>query len=87
MDSNFEYDENGTLVSAEIVIDICSMSEQGAVDPTTIRRYGLLCTNFVNGKPCHSKRFMEVPSRRMLTCKVCGAMNGYGLIEDDLPLH
>jgi len=83
MKMDFEYDEEGTLVYGQIFIGICSLTS-GAVDPTTNRDYGLLCTNIVNDKPCHSKIFGEVPTRAMIVCKVCGAMIAYRAIEESL---
>jgi hypothetical protein len=83
---DYEYDEEGTLIRGEVIIEVCSHNKQGAVDPTTVRRYGLLCNNVVDGKKCHSKKFGEVPSRKMMVCKVCGDMQCYGIVEEEV-LH
>jgi hypothetical protein len=78
---DYDYDEMGTLLYAEIFIEVCSPNSQGAVDPTTSRRYGVLCQHIVNGKPCHSKLFREDEQRSVMICKSCGGFTGYRLYD------
>jgi hypothetical protein len=75
---DFLYDENGRLIKAPILIDVCSprSTEDSAVDPSTMRRYGLSCPmpyEDATGvtKRCNAVTFAE-DGKGNLVCRRCG---------------
>lgn len=75
---DFLYDEHGRLLKAPLLIDVCSprSTEDSAVDPSTLRRYGVSCPMPIEDatgeiKRCNSVTFME-DGKGNLVCRVCG---------------
>jgi hypothetical protein len=74
MDSN-EYDIDGRLLSAPIMVAVCSPGG-GGVDISTMREYGICCP------ACMSKRFYEAENGHELLCKACHATVGIKAVEE-----
>jgi len=72
---DFLYDEEGRLLSAPIMVAICSPGG-GGVDPTTIREYGVYCSN------CKGKMFYEDGGGYELRCKSCDVVLGIRAMEE-----
>ncbi len=72
---DFEYDGDGRLLSAPIMVAICSPGG-GGIDPTTLREYGIYCTS------CRSKLFYEDEGGYELRCKSCEAILGVIAINE-----
>ncbi len=73
--SDFEYDKDGRLLSGPIMIAVCSPGS-GGVDPTTLREYGIYCSQ------CRGKLFSEDVGGFELRCKNCSAILGVRAAEE-----
>lgn len=78
----YEYSDDGRLIKTDVVLRMYTTTKDGSLDPTSMREYGILCQNIVNGKPCHSKIFGENEDQTFVTCNVCGAILGYIQVND-----
>jgi len=73
--NDFEYDEDGRLLSGPIMIGVYS-PHAGGIDPTTGRDYGVYCMN------CKGKVFCEDEGGYELRCKACGGVLGILACEE-----
>jgi hypothetical protein len=82
---DFLYDSDGRLLKAPILVDVCSpmSGKDSAVDPSTMRRYGISCPMPIDGKRCNSMSFME-DGQGNLVCRTCGIELGTLAIGETL---
>lgn len=72
---DFEYGEDGRLLSGPIMVGIYS-PYAGSIDPTTGRTYGIYCMS------CKGKFFYEDESGYELRCKSCNVVLAVKAMEE-----
>ncbi len=74
---NMEYNEDGRLLGAPILISVFSPTRMyDGIDPTTGRDYAIHCPN------CTGTVFYEDRSGYELKCKQCDALLGLKAVEE-----